>query len=152
VLGLWIERNEGATFWLGVLHDLKNRGLEDVLIFCVDGLKGFPEAIEQLYPQSQVQLCVVHLIRNSLNYVPWKDKKALAADLKTIYNAPSEQAAEQALEDFENKWNQLYPSVAQVWRRQKAFSRAYHAVILVTLIHRCYLWLKTFLATHYPPV
>lgn len=117
VLGLWIERNEGASFWLGVLNDLKNRGLEDVLIFCVDGLKGFPEAIEQVYPESQVQLCVVHLIRNSLNYVPWKDKKDLAADLRTIYNAANEQAAEQALEAFEQKWSDLYPSVAQVWRR-----------------------------------
>ena len=104
VLGLWIERSEGATFWLGVLNDLKNRGLEDVFIFCVDGLKGFPEAIEAVYPQSQVQLCIVHLIRNSLNYVPWKvrgsksaitdglrifriyclERKAVATDLKAI--------------------------------------------------------------------
>jgi putative transposase len=117
VLGLWIERSEGATFWLGVLNDLQNRGLEDVFIFCVDGLKGFPEAIEAVYPQSQVQLCIVHLIRNSLNYVPWKDRKELAADLKAIYNAPNEQAAEQALVTFEQTWNPLYPSVAQVWRR-----------------------------------
>jgi putative transposase len=117
VLGLWIERSEGATFWLGVLNDLKNRGLEDVFIFCVDGLKGFPEAIEAVYPQSQVQLCIVHLLRNSLNYVPWKDRKELAADLKAIYNAPNEQAAEQALTIFEQTWNPLYPSVAQVWRR-----------------------------------
>ena len=117
VLGLWIERSEGATFWLGVLNDLKNRGLEDVFIFCVDGLKGFPEAIEAVYPQSQVQLCIVHLIRNSLNYVPWKDRKAVAVDLKAIYNAPNEQAAEQALATFEQTWNHLYPSVAQVWRR-----------------------------------
>ena len=104
VLGLWIERSEGATFWFGVLNDLKNRGLEDVFIFCVDGLKGFPEAIEAVYPQSQVQLCIVHLIRNSLNYVPWKvrgsksaitdglrifriyclERKAVATDLKAI--------------------------------------------------------------------
>jgi putative transposase len=117
VLGLWTQRSEGATFWLGVLNDLKNRGLEDVFIFCVDGLKGFPEAIETVYPQSHVQLCSVHLLRNSLNYVPWKDRKAVAADLKAIYNAPNEQAAEQALVAFEQTWNDLYPSVSQVWHR-----------------------------------
>ena len=117
VLGLWIEHNEGATFWLGVLNDLKNRGLEDVFIFCVDGLKGFPEAIEAVFPHAQVQLCIVHLIRNSLNYVPWKDKKAVANDLKAIYNAANEQSAEQALSTFETTWNTQYPSVAQVWRR-----------------------------------
>jgi putative transposase len=118
VLGLWTQHNEGATFWLGVLNDLKNRGVEDVFIFCVDGLKGFPEAIEAVFPHAQVQLCIVHLIRNSLNYVPWKDKKAVAHDLKAIYNAANEQAAEQALSTFETTWNGKYPSVAQVWRRQ----------------------------------
>ena len=103
VLGLWIgrEAKEGAKFWLAVLTELKQRGLEDVFIFCVDGLKGFPEAIEQLYPQSQVQLCIVHLIRNSLNFVPWKEKKQVAKDLKSIYSAPGETAAEEALEAFE---------------------------------------------------
>jgi putative transposase len=90
VLGLWIEHHEGATFWLGVLNDLKNRGVDDVFIFCVDGLKGFPEAIEAVYPQSQVQLCIVHLLRNSLNYVPWKDKKAVANALKAIYKPPTD--------------------------------------------------------------
>jgi transposase-like protein len=117
VRGLWVERSEGATFWLGILNDLKNRGVEDVFIFWVDGLKGFPEAIEAVYPQSQVQLCIVHLIGNSLNYVPWKDRKAVAADLKAIYNAANELAAEEALVTFEQTWNHLYPSVAQVWRR-----------------------------------
>jgi transposase-like protein len=91
VLGLWIEHNEGAKFWLGVLTELKNRGLEDVFIFCVDGLKGFPQAIEAVYPKSQVQLCVVHLLRYCLNFVPWKERKAVAADLKAIYNAPTEE-------------------------------------------------------------
>jgi putative transposase len=148
VLGLWIERSEGATFWLGVLNDLKNRGLDDVFIFCVDGLKGFPEAIEAVFPQSQVQLCIVHLIRNSLNYVPWKDRKAVAADLKNIYNAANEQIAEQALVTFEQTWHDLYPTVAQLWRRRRAFSRAYHAVIDATAMTRCYLLLKASLAAY----
>ena len=98
VLGLWVgrEAKEGAKFWLAVLTELRQRGLEDVFIFCVDGLKGFPEAIEQVYPQSQIQLCIVHLIRNSLNFVPWKEKKAVAKDLKAIYTAASESAAQGA--------------------------------------------------------
>lgn len=93
VLGLWIEANEGAKFWLGVLSELKSRGLEDVLIFCVDGLKGFPQAIEAVYPKSQVQLCMVHLLRYCLNFVPWKLRKAVAADLRAIYSAPTEAQA-----------------------------------------------------------
>ncbi len=119
VLGLWIGRaaKEGAKFWLAVLSELKQRGLEDIFIFCVDGLKGFPEAIEQVYPQSQVQLCIVHLIRNSLNFVPWKVKKAVAKDLKAIYTAPSETAAAEALETFSEKYQSNYPTIAQLWRR-----------------------------------
>ena len=99
VLGLWVgrEAKEGATFWLAVLTELQQRGLEDVFNSCVDGLKGFPEAIEQVYPESQVQLCIVHLIRNSMNFVPWKNRKEVAKDLKAICQAASEQKAEQAL-------------------------------------------------------
>lgn len=119
ILGLWIgkEAKEGAPFWLSVLTELQQRGLDDVFIFCVDGLKGFPEAIEQVYPASQVQLCIVHLLRNSLNFVPWKDKKAVAKDLKLIYTAPSENAAQEALETFEQRYQDSYPTIAQIWRR-----------------------------------
>lgn len=119
VLGLWIgrEAKEGATFWLSVLTELQQRGLEDVFIFCVDGLKGFPEAIEQVYPQSQVQLCIVHLIRNSMSFVPWKHRKEVMKDLKTIYQAASEKKAEEALTAFEQTYQDSYPTVAQLWRR-----------------------------------
>ena len=119
VLGLWVgrEQKEGAKFWLSVLTELKQRGVEDVFIFCVDGLKGFPEAIEQVYPHSQVQLCIVHLLRNSMNFVPWKERKQVAADLKAIYAAPSEQAAEEALAEFEQAYQERYPTIAQLWRR-----------------------------------
>jgi len=120
VLGLWVgeEAHEGSRFWLSVLTELKHRGLEDVFIFCVDGLKGFPEAIEQVYPQSQVQLCIVHLIRNSMNFVPWDQRKEVAKNLKLIYTAASEKQAEDALDTFEKKYEQTYPTVAQLWRRK----------------------------------
>jgi len=115
LLGMWISKNEGAKFWLGVLTELKNRGVEDVLIFCVDGLTGFPEAIEAVYPQAKTQLCIVHLIRNSLKYVSWKDRKLLATDLKDIYSAKTTQEAEMALEEFSRKWDNQYPSISQIW-------------------------------------
>ena len=119
LLGLWIgeAEAEGAKFWLKVLTDLKNRGLKDILIACCDGLKGFPQAIEAVYPQTQVQLCIVHLMRNSLRYVPWKDSKAVAADLKPIYQAATLEEAETALEDFAAKWDEHYPAVSQIWLR-----------------------------------
>ncbi|MEL6764373.1 MAG: IS256 family transposase [Cyanobacteria bacterium J06607_6] len=119
LLGLWIgeAEAEGTKFWLKVLTDLKNRGLKDILIACCDGLKGFPQAIEAVYPQTQVQLCIVHLMRNSLRYVPWKDGKAVAADLKPIYRAATLEAAETALEDFAAKWDEHYPAVSQIWLR-----------------------------------
>lgn len=119
VLGLWVAQNEGAKFWLQVLTELKNRGVEDILIACVDGLKGFPEAIEAVYPRTEVQLCIVHLVRASLNYVPWKAHKEMAADLKSIYRAVTAEEAEQQLEALETKWK-AYPSVGQVWRRNWA--------------------------------
>ena len=119
VLGLWVAQNEGAKFWLQVLTELKNRGVQDILIACVDGLKGFPEAIEAVYPRTEVQLCIVHLVRASLNYVPWKAQKEMAADLKTIYRAATAEEAEQQLEGLEAKWKG-YPSVSQVWRRNWA--------------------------------
>ncbi len=117
LLGIWIGENEGAKFWLGVLTELKNRGVEDILIACMDGLKGFPDAIETVYPKTQVQLCIVHMVRHSLRYVSWKERKVVAADLRTIYAAATAEAAEQALEAFEKKWQARFPSIARSWRR-----------------------------------
>ncbi|MEI8570979.1 IS256 family transposase [Methylomonas sp. LW13] len=117
VLGLWIAQTEGAKFWLQVVTELKNRGVQDIFIACVDGLKGFPEAIEAVFPQATVQLCIVHLVRNSLNYVGWKMRKQIAADLKRIYQAATVAEAEQQLAAFEAQWNGDYPSIAQIWRR-----------------------------------
>ncbi len=105
LLGLWMAQNEGAKFWLGVLNELKNRGVEDLFIACVDGLSGFPEAVEAAFPQTQVQLCIVHMVRNSLRYVPWKQRKAVAADLKKIYQAASLKQAEAQLETFAQTWD-----------------------------------------------
>src|SRR3984957_5700068 len=116
VLGLWVAEQEGAKFWLQVLTELKNRGVKDIFIACVDGLKGFPEAIEAVYPQTEVQLCIVHLVRASLNYVPWKHRKLVAVDLQSIYRAATAAEAEQQLQELEGKWK-TYPSVSQVWRR-----------------------------------
>lgn len=115
LLGMWMSQNEGAKFWLGILTELKNRGLENVCIFCVDGLTGFPEAIEAVYPQAKVQLCIVHLIRNSLKYVSWKDRKILASDLRSVYSAKTAQEAEIRLDEFTQKWNHKYPSISQLW-------------------------------------
>lgn len=117
LLGIWIGESEGAKFWLGVLTELKNRGVEDILIACMDGLKGFPEAIETVYPKTQVQLCIVHMVRHSLRYVSWKERKSVAADLRTIYTAATAEAAEGALEAFEKKWQARFPSIARSWRR-----------------------------------
>lgn len=116
VLGLWGSANEGAKFWLAVMTELKNRGLRDVYIVCTDGLKGFPQAIEAVFPKTQVQTCIVHLIRASLNYVSWKERKAVAADLKPIYRAATAEAAAQALEEFREKWPK-HQVVADVWQR-----------------------------------
>jgi putative transposase len=118
ILGLWIEQNEGAKFWLRVMNELKNRGVEDVLIAIVDGLKGFPEAITAVFPQAQVQTCIVHLIRHSLAFVSYKDRKAVAAALKTIYRAKDAEAGVAALEAFaEGAWNSKYPAIVPAWRR-----------------------------------
>ena len=117
VLGLWISQTEGAKFWLQVVTELKNRGVDDIFIACVDGLKGFPEAIETVYPYATVQLCIVHLVRNSLNYVSWKMRKQVANDLKRIYQSATVDEAEQRLVEFEAQWDDAYPSIAQIWRR-----------------------------------
>lgn len=116
VLGLWIEATEGAKFWLKVITELRNRGVQDILIACCDGLKGFPEAIESVFPKTIVQTCVVHLIRNSVNYVNWNDRRELVIDLRPIYSADSEAAAEVALGGFEKKWTARYPMIGQLWR------------------------------------
>lgn len=116
LLGMWLSDNEGARFWLNVLTELKNRGLQDILVACVDGLKGFPEAIEAVYPQTRVQLCIVHMVRNSLRYVSWKDYKAVTTGLKSIYQAPTEQAALQSLEEFAHIWDSRYPQISRSWR------------------------------------
>ena len=119
ILGLWIEQTEGAKFWLSVMNDLKARGLADILIAVVDGLSGFPEAIETAYPQTLVQTCIVHLIRNSMAYGSWKERKRIAAALKAIYQAENADAALAALEAFEaGEWGQKYPAIAKSWRRQ----------------------------------
>jgi putative transposase len=116
ILGLWIAQTEGAKFWLQVVTELKNRGVQDIFIACVDGLKGFPEAIEVVYPKAAVQLCIVHMVRNSLNYVSWKLRKVVAADLRSIYTAATEQEAHRSLQEFEDKWGADYPTIVKSWR------------------------------------
>lgn len=116
LLGLWISETEGAKFWLSVLTELNNRGIEDVFIMCTDGLKGFPEAIEAVFPKAITQTCIVHLIRNSLKYVPYKDRKKVAESLKTIYTAVSADEAELALEIVDEQWGKKYPAVIKTWR------------------------------------
>ncbi len=116
LLGLWIGEAEGAKFWLNVLTELNNRGVEDILIAAVDGLTGFPEAISSVFPKTEVQLCIVHMVRNSLRYVPWKDRRAVVKDLKKIYRAPTMEAAEAALSEFEQTWGERYPLAAKSWR------------------------------------
>jgi putative transposase len=116
VLGMWAANSEGAKFWLRVLTELNNRGVKDIFIGCMDGLKGFPEAMEAVFPATQVQLCLVHMVRHSLSYVGWKERKAVAADLKQIYRSATVAEAEQALRDFEAKWDRKYPSISKSWR------------------------------------
>ena len=118
ILGLWIENTEGAKFWMKVFNDLKTRGVADILIAVTDGLKGIPEALEAVFPATTLQTCIVHLIRNSLDYASWKDRKLLAAGLKPVYTAPSAEAAALALDEFERgPWGQKYPTVVASWRR-----------------------------------
>ena len=117
VLGLWIEQTEGAKFWLRVMTELKNRGVADILIAAVDGLKGFPEAINSVFPKAQIQTCIVHLVRHSLRFVPWKDRKEVAADLKAVYRAETVEVAQEKLREFEAKWDGKYPTIGQSWRR-----------------------------------
>ncbi|MBY7847374.1 IS256 family transposase [Vibrio fluvialis] len=115
LLGMWLSENEGAKFWLNVLTELQNRGVKDILIACVDGLKGFPDAINTAFPNTQIQLCIVHMVRNSMKYVPWKDYKAVAVDLKVIYQSKTEDEALLALEKFADKWDAKYPQISRSW-------------------------------------
>lgn len=115
LLGIWIAQSEGAKFWLGVITELKNRGIKDIFITCVDGLKGFPEAIESVFPNTQIQLCIVHMIRNSVKYVNWKDRKLVCEDLKMIYKSATEQQAQISLDAFGKKWDKKYPTISQMW-------------------------------------
>ena len=120
LLGLWITETEGAKFWLGVLTELNNRGVDDILIACVDGLKGFPEAINTVFPKTQIQLCIVHMVRNSLKFVPWKDYREVTTDLKQIYQSVTEEEALLALEEFAKKWDEKYPLISRSWRNHWA--------------------------------
>lgn len=115
LLGMWMTENESSKFWLSVMTELHNRGLKDIFIACVDGLTGFPEAIETVFPRTQVQLCIVHMVRNSLRYVSWKHRKAVAADLRKIYAAATATEAEQALVEFADRWDKLYPMISKSW-------------------------------------
>lgn len=116
LLGLWLSENEGAKFWLSVLTELQSRGVKDILIACVDGLKGFPDAIAAAFPHTQVQLCIVHMVRNAVRYVPWKDYKAVTADLKRIYQSATEEEARLALDQFAQRWDSHYPQISRSWR------------------------------------
>lgn len=127
VMGLWIEPNEGAKFWLKVITELKNRGVADVFVVCCDGLKGFPQAIEAVFPQTIVQTCIVHLIRSSTRFVAWVDRKKLIADLRRVYAAETEEVALTALAEFERKWGERYPMVAQAWRSNWERVRPFYA-------------------------
>ena len=116
VLGFWIEKTEGSKFWLQVVTELKNRGVKDIFIACVDGLKGFPEAIRAVFPKTEIQLCIVHMIRHSLKFVSYKDRKQITGDLKEVYHSSTVEAAEHALEAFSSKWDSRYPTISQSWR------------------------------------
>jgi transposase-like protein len=116
LLGLWTAETEGSKFWFSVFNEIKNRGVQDCFIACVDGLKGLPEAIEAVFPETQVQLCIVHKLRNSFKYVPWKDRKAVAKDLKAVYSAATIKEAEHALDKFSDTWDAKYPAISPSWR------------------------------------
>lgn len=115
LLGMWLSENEGAKFWLGVLTELQNRGVKDILIACVDGLTGFPEAISTVFPKTDIQLCIVHMVRNSLKFVPYKDYKAVTTDLKEIYKASTEEQGKFALQQFSERWDDKYPQISRSW-------------------------------------
>jgi len=116
LLGLWLGESEGAKFWLSIITELKNRGVQDILIAAVDGLTGFPEAIRTVFPKTDVQLCIVHAVRTALKFVPYKDRRAVAAGLKEIYSSPTEEAALRKLDEFAGLWDEKYPMISKSWR------------------------------------
>jgi putative transposase len=139
ILGLWVAKTEGSKFWLSIMTELKNRGVEDILIACCDGLTGLPDAIAAVFSQTTVQLCIVHMIRNSLKYVAWRDYKAITRDLKLIYTAPTEAAAKDALTAFKSVWHNQYPTITPMWERHwenivpfLAYPKAIRRVIYTT--------------------
>ncbi len=125
VLGMYVGENESAKFWLSIMNNLKNRGVEEILITCVDGLSGFPQAIEAVYPHAEIQQCIIHQIRNSTKYVSYKDLRKLMADLKSVYTAPSEPIALSNLEEFGEKWNEKYPKIYKSWKEHWATLSTY---------------------------
>ena len=127
LLGIWLAETEGAKFWLSVLTELQNRGVEQILIACVDGLSGFPDAINTAFPDAKIQLCIIHMVRNSLKYVVWKDYKAVTADLKRIYQSLTEEEAHRELDQFAQTWDEKYPQISKSWRN--------HWPNLITLFH-----------------
>ena len=127
VLGLWIGETEGAKFWMGIMTELKNRGVADILIACIDGLKGLPEAINAVYPQTHIQLCIVHMIRNSTKFVSYKERKTICADLKRIYTASTEKQGLDSLEDFAAKWDSKYPMISKSWKSNWANLSEFYA-------------------------
>jgi putative transposase len=147
ILGMWIEATEGAKFWLSILQELKRRGVDDVLIVCADGLKGLPDAVEAIFPRAIFQTCIVHVIRSSTRFVPWKERKAVCADLRAIYTAADIEIAEHALTSFEAKWGQRFPMIGDAWRRRWAeitpflafpdeIRRAIYTTNIIEALHR----------------
>jgi putative transposase len=118
ILGMWIQQTEGAKFWMTILTELRNRGVQDVLVLCADGLTGLPQAVSAVFPQTVFQTCIVHMVRSSTRYVSWKERKAVCADLRRVYTARTREAAEQALTDFEKRWEKQYPAIAAAWRKR----------------------------------
>ena len=118
-MGLWISENEGSKFWLSVLTELQNRGVKDIFIASVDGLSGFPEAINTVFPKTKIQLCIVHMVRNSLKYVSYKHRKEVASDLKKIYSSITEEEAHRELEEFSAKWDKQYSSISKIWQHHR---------------------------------
>jgi putative transposase len=118
ILGMWIQQTEGAKFWMNILTELRNRGVQDVLVLCADGLTGLPQAVSAVFPQTVFQTCIVHMVRSSTRYVSWKERKAVCADLRRVYTAQTRDAADQALTDFEKRWDKQYPTIAAAWRKR----------------------------------
>ena len=136
ILGIWIGENESASFWLGICNDLKNRGVEDILVACKDGLSGFSEAINSVFPQTEIQLCVIHQIRNSLKYVSYKERKGLMIDLKKVYQSLTIEEAELAFEAFKEKWGKKHPIIIRSWEKNWVELTAYFKYPYALTLHK----------------